>query len=182
MSAHDLNLLPWRKRKEERHRRAYFVMLGMSVVAPCLGAFAMHWERGIEVSRLRAEVAGYRLAIESTEQMEAERALLGNHILEAEGWLAEFERLLQRRGDFLRLWTELAAHLPDSMHYQTVVLEGSSVTLSGVTSSSPDLATYMRRLEASALFASPRLIDLEDTPSGHKFGIEARLAVPMESV
>lgn len=156
-------------------------MLALSLVIPGLGAFIMHWERGMEVMRLRAEMVGYRLVIERMEQMEDERGLLHNKILEAEGWLSDFDQFLERRGHFLRLWTELATHLQDSMHYQSVALEKSSVFLTGVTGSSPDLATYMRRLEASTLFASPRLIALEDTPSGHRFGIEAQLAPVIES-
>lgn len=181
MTNQAVNLLPWRERQDRRRQVAYFLVLAMSVILPCLGALLLHSETGREVERLRSEISGYRLANDRTELIKEQQARLTSKIDQAENWLAEYEVLLARRMLFLRLWSELAQHLPDSMHYQSLELERSSLILTGVTNSSPDLATYMRRLEASSVFVSPRLIELEDSLAGHQFGIEASLALDVEA-
>ena len=181
MTNQAVNLLPWRERKARKRQRTYLVILAMSVILPCLGAFLLHWEKGKEVDRLRSEISSHRLAIEDIKEIEDEQALLTSKIAEAEAWLVEYEVFFARRTLFLRLWSELARHLPDSMHYRSLRLDSSRLTLTGITSSSPDLATYMRRLEASSVFVSPRLIDLEDAPAGHQFGIEASVALAAEA-
>ncbi len=176
MTDQAVNLLPWRQRQEKKRQRTYFLILAMSVVLPGFGAFLLHWEKGKEVDQLRREVRGYRLAGERLEEIKHQQALVTSRIDESEAWLIEYEVFFERRLLFLKLWSELARHLPDSIHYRSFKLDRSSLTLTGMTSSSPDLATYMRRLEASSVFVSPRLIDLEDTPTGHQFEIEASLA------
>ena len=181
MTNQAVNLLPWRERQERKRQCTYFLILAMSVILPCFGAFLLHWEKGKEVDRLRSEISGYRLASERLGEIKDEQELLTSRIAEADSWLVEYEVIFERRLLFLRFWSELARHLPDSMHYQSLQLDRSSLNLTGMTNSSPDLATYMRRLEASSVFDSPRLIDLEDMSAGHQFGIEANLAVLREA-
>ena len=181
MTNQAVNLLPWRERQERKRQRTFFLILTMSVILPCFSAFLLHWEKGKEVDRLHSEISGYRLASERLEEIKDEQVQLTSRLAEAESWLVEYEVFFERRLRFLKLWSELARHLPDSMHYRSLQLDGSSLNLTGMTNSSPDLATYMRRLEASSVFDSPRLIDLEDTPAGHQFGIEASLAISAES-
>lgn len=178
MTGHAVNLLPWRVRQEEKRRRTYFSMLALSVILPSLAAALLHWEKGKAVDEVRSELSDLKFAQERIEGIKDEQALLASRTAEAEAWLAEYEVFYARRLLFLRLWSELARHLPDSMHYRKLQLERRGLMLAGVTSSSPDLATFMRRLEASPAIASPRLTDLEDTPLGHRFGIEAKPRAP----
>lgn len=176
MIAQEVNLLPWRQRREKQQQHTYFLMLALSVLLPSIAAFLLHWEQSMEVDRLRSEISRYKQAGERSEGIKDKQALLIGRIDEAEAWLVEYEAFVAHRTLFVKLWGELARHLPDSMHYRSLQLEDSSLTLTGMTMSSPDLATYMRRLEASPVFVAPRLIDLEDAPVGHRFGIEAELS------
>ncbi len=178
----EINLLPWRARANARRRRLYLVLLTGSVSLPCCLMLAVHLERSLEVAQLRAELAHQRFAIDAATAAQAEETRLISAIEQTESWLAACDQFLARRSLFVRLWQELATHLEASMHYRHVMLEHETVSLRGITRSSPDLATYLRRLEASPLFLSPRLIDLEDTALGHEFGITATIATLPESV
>ena len=176
----DINLLPWRARAAARRRRNFLFVLGMAVVLPVLGVSVMNLRSGRELTQIRADLTSLQAASGRVEDLRAERSLLLTEIEEAQFWLRDFDALLVRRARLPHIWGELALHLRGSMHLQRVELDEDTLRIAGVTNSSPDLATYMRRLEASPSFVAARLIDLADTSGGHSFAIEVGFAGPLD--
>ena len=173
MTASGLNLLPWRERREKRRKVNYWFFLALSTLAPFLLALALNLQARSELGGLRDEIRQASLEREAMTGIVEERQLLEVEIGTSEGWLRESARLAQRRSLVLDLWSELSRHLPDAVYYERIAADREGILISGITASSPELASYLRRLEASPSFSAPRLIDLEDHPSGHRFSIEA---------
>ena len=136
------------------------------------------WYTHLKVDDVRIQSSALASNIEAASDMEAEQALLAGRIRDLEAWQAQIEHLRKRRVDLVAIWSELAVNLPDSMHFSGLTLAGPNFGMQGTTTSSPDLATYLRRLENSAVLDSPRLIDLQDTPLGKQFAVAAVLRNP----
>ena len=177
MSHGSLNLLPWRQREAARRRRVYLAVLVSCAVVPGLARFVTGLDTRMEVSEVRAQVSTYAKASQAASELSGDTALLARQIEDLEAWLVELDQLEDQRGMFGALWHELAAELPDSMHFSGLLLEGLRLEVQGFTTSSPDLASYLRRLETASAIESPRLIDLEDESGGKRFGVLATLKI-----
>ncbi len=178
MSDVGINLLPWRQRDAIRRRRRYFASLGLCALLPGLAVALLTWHTRMEVDAVRAEMSTYRQAAHAggdLADLTSRASQLEGQIQDLQAWQVEIDQLDQQRTSVVALWTELATLLPDSMHYRNLTLEDRSLEIQGFTASSPDLATYLRRLEASQVLDSPRLIDLEDEASGKRFGVQTHL-------
>ena len=173
MTAPALNLLPWRERGERRGRRIYWLALAACLILPCLLASALNLQARSELLALRKEIRQASVEREAMARLGEQQQRIEGEIDASKGWLKAFERLGERRALVLELWSELSLHLPDSAYYERIATHSEGVLITGITDSSPELASYLRRLEASPSFASPRLIDLEDHPNGHRFSVEA---------
>ncbi len=175
MSDVRINLLPWRQRLSAKRRRRYFVALGLCAVLPAAAVAMLAWHTLLHINELRGQISILAEANQAAAEVVADQALLAGHIQDLKAWQVELDRLEQQRSIFVSLWTELARLLPDSIHYQRLMLEDHSIEIQGFTASSPDLATYLRRLETSRVLDSPRLVDLKDEASGKRFGVQATL-------
>lgn len=169
-----LNLLPWRERLEKRRKAQYLLWLSLALAAPCLAATWLNLQAKTELDSLRDQIASAAQEREAMQQLAEARQEASIRIATRREWLEDYEALRRRRSLTLDIWSELARHLPDAIYYDGIAAEGDEIRITGFTASSPELASYLRRLEASATFPSPRLTDLEDHPYGHKFAIEAK--------
>ncbi|MCY4278790.1 MAG: PilN domain-containing protein [Gammaproteobacteria bacterium] len=182
MSDVRINLLPWRQRLAAKRRRKYFIALAACAVLPGAVVAMLAWHTRAQVNELRAHISILAEANQAATDVVADQTLLAGHIEELQAWQVELNRLERQRSTFVSLWTELARLLPDSIHYQHLMLEDHSLEIQGFTASSPDLATYLRRLETSQVLDSPRLIDLKDEASGKRFGVQATLRIEAPAV
>ena len=178
MSGLNLNLLPWRQRQMARRRRVYLAVLVSCALLPGLALVLSGLDARAQVNEKRAQASAYAKANQAAAELDEEAALLAREIEHLHAWLAEIDHLEQHRGVFVSLWADLAAQLPDSMHFSALILDGLSLQIQGFTTSSPDLASYLRRLESSSALEAPRLIDLEDEPGGKRFGVQATVRIP----
>lgn len=170
-----LNLLPWRERLEKRRKAHYLLWLGVALGAPCLVALWLNLQAGAALETMREQIADAATDREAIQEMAEAREEATSSVATLHKWLEDHSALRQRRSLLLDVWSELSRHLPDAIYYERIASEGPEIRITGFTASSPELASYLRRLEASATFSSPRLTDLEDHPYGHRFAIEARL-------
>ena len=177
MSDVRINLLPWRQRLATKRRRRYFVALAACALLPGVAVAISAWHTLLHVNELRAHISVLAEANQAAAEVVADQTLLAGHIQDLQAWQAELDRLERQGSVFVSLWTELAKLLPDSMHYQRLTLEDRSLEIRGFTASSPDLASYLRKLETSQVLDSPRLVDLKDEASGKRFGVQATLRI-----
>ncbi len=152
-----INLLPWRERARRRGRLRFLGALAASML---LGlALLVALERGFvggiaarsaENQRLRAE-----LGLLAARGAEADR--LRREQTEAALHMRVLNSLQRSRLLPAQVLSELAAHLPDSVHYRRLSRIGGEVRIDGLAESHAAVAELMRNLAASPRFAEAQL-------------------------
>ena len=158
-----INLLPWRQRRRDRQRRAFFVQLGgVFAGSACLVLLAALFLDGRIASQdARNEFLGSSL-VELRRQADAidEVRRRTDETLERLQALTDLRRDRTRT---VRILEELARTVTPGVHYRSVVKRGSHITARGVARSNHAVSALMRSLEASERFDAPRLKGIEET-------------------
>ena len=168
-----INLLPWRQWERERKRSEFLASLG--------AVFA--------VGALAVIVAGSVLNGEFDEQkrlnsrLEADIAVLDDKIKEIRLLDAEREELLARmrviqelqgnRPIIVRVFDEVARKLSKGVHFNSLKMKGSTLSVAGVAESNNRISSLMRNLDSSAWFANPNLKSIQEDPENADYGGQA---------
>jgi type IV pilus assembly protein PilN len=159
-----INLLPWRERRREERKKAFFVMLGVS--AAIAGAII-----GIGILYIKSEISNQT----------ARNNFLTTTIAELDTKIAEIRNLQQQKQDLtermaviqdlqgrrpviVRLFDELVRTLPEGVYYNSIVRTDDTIALSGIADSANRVSTLMRYLEDSEWFADAALKGVNEAP------------------
>jgi type IV pilus assembly protein PilN len=78
------------------------------------------------------------------------------------------------------MFDELMRRLPDGLYLKSVRQTGDVVAISGYAQSSARVSTFMRELEATALFDEPVLVEVKSTLVGpvrsYEFSLDVKIA------
>lgn len=153
----NINLLPWRERRREERKQAFFITLG---VAFGFGAALL----GLAILIINGEIANQEAR---NQYLTDQIAVLDTKIAEIRDLqdqkraLTERMTVIQdlqgRRSVIVRLFDELVRTLPDGVYYNSITRTGDSIALSGVADSANRVSTLMRYLDDSEWFADSNL-------------------------
>lgn len=160
----NINLLPWRERRREERKKAFFVMLGIS--AGIAGGIIL-----IGILYIKAEI----------RNQTARNAYLTQTIAELDTKIAEIRDLQQQKQDLtermaviqdlqgrrpviVRLFDELVRTLPEGVYYNSITRTEDTITLSGIADSANRVSTLMRYLEDSEWFADANIKRIAEAP------------------
>jgi type IV pilus assembly protein PilN len=161
MTAIRINLLPHRQQRKARQQRM-FALLAVLVA-------------GIGL----AVVGGGQAYIANLKSgQDARNTFLKDEILKLDKQIAEIAQLQERKQDLLarkdvveslqnnrseavHMFDDLMRLLPDGLYLKSVKQTGDDVVLVGYAQSSARVSTFMRSLEAAALFNEPLLVEVK---------------------
>ena len=163
-----INLLPWRQRRRDRQRRAFFVQLGVVAASSACLVFlvALVLDGRIASQKARNDFLRSGL-VELQLQADAIEAI-GRRTEEVLERLRVLSDLRRDRTGTVRILEEVARTVAPGVHYTSLVKRGTLITAHGVARSNNDVSALMRSLEASELFEAARLKGIEETRADEK--------------
>ena len=175
-----INLLPHRQMRKARQQR-WFAVLAVAVVGLGLATVgggqayitSLKTEQDERNAFLKAELVKLDKQIEEiTLLKEKTKDLLDRKEV--------VESLQNNRGEAVHMFDELMRVLPDGLYLKSVKQTGDSVALAGYAQSSARVSTFMRSLEATALFDEPVLVEVKSTMVGpvrsYEFSLNVKIA------
>jgi len=168
-----INLLPWRQWERERKQAQFLASLA--------GVFAL----GV----VMVMGAGFILNNDFDEQkrlnqrLEADIEVLDGKITEIAALETEREELLSRmriiqelqgnRPIIVRVFDEMVQKLSKGVHFNTLSMQGTMLSASGVAESNNRISTLMRNLDGSDWFTRPNLKSIQEDPENADYGSQA---------
>ncbi len=159
-----INLLPWRERRREERKKAFFVMLGISaaIAGAIIGSGILYIKS--EISNQTARNTFLTTTIAELDTKIAEIRNLQQQKQDLTERMAVIQDLQGRRPVIVRLFDELVRTLPEGVYYNSIVRTDDMITLNGIADSANRVATLMRYLEDSEWFADAAVRDITEAP------------------
>jgi len=160
----NINLLPWRERKREEHKKSFFISLGVAAgIAVALLGLS---DRVVNASiNNQAALNEYlRQQIVLLDEKLVQIKLLREQKAALTERMAVIQDLQGTRPIIVRLFDELVRSLPEGVYYNSIIRTGDSISLEGVAESNNRISALMRDLDASKWFADPDLRQVNALP------------------
>lgn len=156
------NLLPWRQRRRDRQRRAFAAQLGV-VFGACvclvgLASVVLDGRIGRQDARNRFLVASIGELEQRTDEIERIR----QRTEETLGRVQALSGLRHDRTGIARIFQELARTVVPGIHYTSLALRGTHISVQGIARTNTDVSALMRSVEASEQFEAPRLTGIDE--------------------
>jgi type IV pilus assembly protein PilN len=161
-----INLLPHRQIRKARQQR-WFAVLAAIVVGLALTVVGggqvyianLKSEQDARNTFLKDELAKLDKQIAEIAQLKekTQDLLARKDVVEA---------LQNNRGEAVHMFDELMRQLPDGLYLKSVKQTGDIVVISGYAQSSARVSTFMRALDATALFDEPVLVEVKSAMVG----------------
>ena len=168
-----INLLPWREWERERLRREFMTQLAAVV----LGAVAVVLIAGLVLDyRVDAQNARNRFLREAITTLDQQITEIANLRKMRGELLARIQVILElqaNRPTVVRVFDELVRTLPAGLHFNTLSMTGSTISLNAEAETNQRIATLMRNLDGSSLFTEPTLKSIQEDPDSAHYGAEA---------
>jgi len=162
----NINLLPWRERRREERKKAFFITLGTAfgLALAVLGAGILYINGEIANQAARNKYITDQIAVLDTKIAEIRDLQSQKRALTER--MAVIQDLQGRRPVIVRLFDELVRTLPDGVYYNSITRTGDAIALSGVADSANRVSTLMRYLDDSEWFADSNLNQITPINSG----------------
>ncbi len=161
MTAIRINLLPHRQLRKARQQRMFALL---AVLVAGIGLAVVGGGQAY-IAKLKSD-------------QDARNTFLKDEILKLDKQIAEIAQLQERKQDLLarkdvveslqnnrseavHMFDNLMRLLPDGLYLKSVKQTGDDVVLVGYAQSSARVSTFMRSLEAAALFNEPLLVEVK---------------------
>ena len=180
-----INLLPWREaQRKERKRQFSSIAIGAAILMTALVFYAHVYINGLIEHQntrnkfLQDEIAKVDESIKAIRELEsAKKALLIR--------MNVIQDLQSRRPMVVHMLDELVHAVPEGLYLNSMEQKGHEVILDGLAQSNARVSAFMRRLDASEWFDSPRLdviqVEEKDGKRSSKFTLVVKQVNPDES-
>jgi type IV pilus assembly protein PilN len=161
-----INLLPHRQIRKARQQR-WFAVLAAIVVGLAL---AVVGSGQVYIANLKSEQDARNTFLKDElaklDKQIAEIAQLKEKTQDLLARKDVVEALQNNRGEAVHMFDELMRQLPDGLYLKSVKQTGDMVVISGYAQSSARVSTFMRALDATALFDEPVLVEVKSAMVG----------------
>ncbi|MGF1642416.1 MAG: PilN domain-containing protein [Thiotrichales bacterium] len=157
-----INLLPWREALRKQKQREFLALLGAMAVTGIVvvaGAFltvnAMINHQNARNTYLKGEITLVEQRIKEINELEkVKQALLDR--------MEVIQQLQLSRPEIVHVFDEIVNTLPEGMFLTSVAQKSDQIAIEGKAESDARVSAYMRNLDDSAWFKSPRLSVIEN--------------------
>ncbi len=160
----NINLLPWRERKREEHKKSFFISLGVAagIAVALLGLSDRVVNASINNQAALNEYLRQQIVLLDEKLLQIK--LLREQKAALTERMAVIQGLQGTRPIIVRLFDELVRSLPEGVYYNSIIRTGDSISLEGVAESNNRISALMRDLDASKWFADPDLRQVNALP------------------
>jgi len=158
-----INLIPYRvARRQQQITHHVSVFFGAVVVAVVL-ALAAHTISSLQLSELKEETLSLQKQNAELKHKIGKLHNLDSLRADVEDKLKIVDRLQEGRFHSLKTLHEIARVIPENVWINSVKNSGADITLAGLAESNKAVASFMRKLDRSALFSNVQLMVISRT-------------------
>lgn len=161
-----INLLPWREQLREERKKQFLSILVLIVIVAGLLVFFGDRTLNAKISDqnarnefLRKEIRLLDGRIKEIEQLQAQRTQLLDR-------MKIIQDLQGNRPIIVRVFDEMVRTLPDGVHFTSVNMKGSVVSIKGGAESNSRVSNLMRQMDASDWLTAPNLTAVKAVTQG----------------
>lgn len=161
-----INLLPWRAELRQKRKKEFLVALLGAVIA---GGGIVYGSKLMVQGWTRAQDQRNATLREEIAALDRQIAEIGGLETQRDRLIARtqiIDRLQRSRPEVVHLFDELAATLPEGVHYTEVRQVEDRIELHGSAQSSTRVSALMRNIDGSAWLRDPGLDKVETIASG----------------
>lgn len=172
-----INLLDWRAARRARRKKEFLSLVGLGLIASAalVGLGYVTVSNSIENQQARnqylnKEITELDKQIKEIQELEKVRADLvaRMHVI---------EQLQQSRAASVHFFDELVNTIPEGVFLTSVRQGGQRVTIDGVAESSGRISAYLKNLDSSPWFKSPKLVVIKTSEKNKQRNSEFTLEV-----
>lgn len=171
-----VNMLPWRRARLRRQRRAALTLAVTLLLALTLAAALQLWRLDRVSQQLRSAQRDAHDALAAIAQQSGQRRALQQQLAAQQ---AQWRRARRHADELMRwhqFWQALPALLPDPIWLERVEKLPTRLSIEGRAQTMRAIGDLRRRLGELALFAAVNQGDVERQPDGlYRFALRARL-------
>lgn len=160
-----INLLPWRDWERQRRRKAFIAQLLLAVGAAVLSVLLA----GVLYDmRISGQQARNQFLQDGITKLDKEIEEIHDLKDKREQLLARMRVIQELQGNrpvIVRVFDELARTLASGVFYDSVKMEGNTLSISGTAEANNRVSALMRSLDGSAWFADPNLKGIKENPT-----------------
>ncbi|MGF1548770.1 MAG: PilN domain-containing protein [Thiotrichales bacterium] len=157
-----INLLPWREARRKQKQREFLAFLGamavagiVLVVGTVLTINAMINHQDARNTYLKSEISLVEQRIKEINELEkVKQALLDR--------MEVIQQLQLSRPEIVHVFDDIVNTLPEGMYLTSIAQKSDQIAIEGKAESDARVSAYMRNLDDSAWFKSPRLSVIEN--------------------
>ncbi|PTU72903.1 PilN domain-containing protein [Pseudomonas mangrovi] len=161
-----INLLPWREQlREERKQRFLVALAGSLIVAGglvFLGDMLLNGAIDNQNARnqfIRNEITVLESRIKEINELQAQRQQLIER-------MKIIQDLQLNRPVIARLFDQMTRTLPDGLYYESVKMQGKTITIAGAAESNNRVSELMRSMDASEWLSKATLTQVKLKTAG----------------
>lgn len=161
-----INLLPWREQLREERKKQFLSILVLIVIVAGLLVFLGDRNVNSKIDHqnarnelLRKEIQLLDGRIKEIEQLQARRTQLLDR-------MKIIQDLQGNRPIIVRVFDELVRTLSDGVHFTSVDMKGSVVSIKGGAESNSRVSNLMRQMDASDWLTAPNLTAVKAVTQG----------------
>ncbi len=161
-----INLLPWRETLRRERRQRFYSMAGGAAAAMAVIVLGIHLYVGGLISDqnqrnhfLKTEISHVEKKISEIKSLESEKQKL----------LARMDIIQQlqtQRPEIVHIFDEIPRRLPEGIYLTEITQQSNTLLIGGVAQSNARISAFMRQLDESPWFDSPRLEVIQSEDKG----------------
>lgn len=176
-----VNLLPWRRARQQRQLRISLVFAALALMILLPGTAWQRWRDARVSQQLQAARHEAREALALIEQQLEQRRALRQQLEQAQAQAQAQQRRERRQADALlrwhRFWLALPTLLPDRLWLQRVEKQPARLRLEGLAQDMRVIREFRQRLAGQPLFAAVAQGEVQRQPDGlYRFALRAQPA------
>ncbi|CAH0534594.1 hypothetical protein VST7929_02538 [Vibrio stylophorae] len=145
----DINLMPWREAKREKHKKRFMAMLGIGLVISALTVAGSHFFLGSELSKQNARVDKVQVEIDKQNSLLSKLSELRKKREELQQKIRIVSELQNGRNRVTVMMNLLPEVVPAGVYMKSIQFQAQSVGITGVADSKARLSTFLKQLEES---------------------------------
>lgn len=172
-----INLLPWRETLRKERQQRFFVAVGSASVAMVLIVLAIHLFVGSQIEYQNKRNRFIKMEIDKVDSKIQQIKDIENEKSRLLARMNIIQQLQTQRPEIVHVFQELAKRLPEGIYLTGAEEQAGSLVLSGVAQSNARISAFMRQLDLSDWFKSPRLEVIQADDKGAVRTSHFKLAV-----
>ena len=168
-----INLLPWREWERERRKKEFLANFTATLMAAAFLVFGAGMYLDNSTDTQNARNARFTKEIKTLDAKIKQIRRLQRNREELLARMRVIQRLQRNRPVIVRVFDEMVRTLAKGVHFQTLGMEGRTLSVAGVAESNNRISALMRALDQSDWFANPNLKGIKEDPGNRTYGNQA---------